>query len=383
MRARTQRGAWLVLMHLVLPASTVKAQATGQVGVADRFFSGGSPGGLSRHEPGLFLNARWQVKSLIAAGSAWLSPGHPGAALLDVDELGWRLTRNRWQLGLGVREVYWGVVESQSIADLINQRGPDQSTRGDQKLGQPMVDVALTGIWGRAELYFLPVFRPRPFRGRAGRLWSSLPVDESRPIFAPGAGRRHVDWAARWSRRFGTWDVAASYFRGVARDPQFESVPGHRGGWALSPHYDLSDQLGFDVQWTRGPWLWKLELMGRDRAGSQDVAVAGGVEFAFADYLSVFLEYLFDGRGPAVTTSFEHDVSIGARLLYQDGQVSAGGFIDQRSANTILWLEARRRLSSGMSLNLDARGFLGREAREPPLARRQETSVSLSLSWYW
>ena len=59
---------------------------------------------------------------------------------------------NEWELRLGVDRVFWGVVESRSLVDIVNQtdllENPDEKT----KMGQPMVHATLSGDWGALEL---------------------------------------------------------------------------------------------------------------------------------------------------------------------------------------------------------------------------------------
>jgi len=77
-------------------------------------------------------------------------------------------------LRLGVDRVFWGVVESRSLVDIVNQTDlvehPDEKT----KLGQPMAHVTWSGDWGALEVFGLTGHRPRTFPGRHGRLRSGL-----------------------------------------------------------------------------------------------------------------------------------------------------------------------------------------------------------------
>ena len=55
-----------------------------------------------------------------------------------------------WELRLGVDRVFWGVVESRSLVDTVNQTDlveqPDEKT----KMGQPMVHLTWSGTGGRS-----------------------------------------------------------------------------------------------------------------------------------------------------------------------------------------------------------------------------------------
>jgi hypothetical protein len=143
------------------------------------------------------------------------------------------------------------------------------------------------------------------------------------------------------------------------------------------------EQTGLDVGWTRGKWLWKLEAVTLDPTSGRYLAAAGGLEYAFADYFSVFAEYLFDSRGDAATTSFADDLFVGARLLLQDGRLQGGAFVDRATWNSVLTLALNWRLGSAATLGLEAGTFIGDESLEPPLAPRRHSYLSITLARYF
>ena len=111
-------------------------------------------------------------------------------------------------------------------------------------------------------------------------------------------------------------------------------------------------------------------------------AVVGGFEYALAGYLSVFVEYLYDGRGGGATVSMENDVFVGARLLTQDWTVSSRALVDYRSGNVVASATASRRIGDGATLELDGRLFVGDSSDEPVFARRLDTYLSLSFTLF-
>ena len=82
---------------------------------------------------------------------------------------------DEWELRLGVDRVFWGVVESRSLVDIVNQTDlveqPDEKT----KMGQPMAHLTWSGDWGALELFGLTWHRPRTLPGRHGRLRAGSP----------------------------------------------------------------------------------------------------------------------------------------------------------------------------------------------------------------
>ena len=109
---------------------------------------------------------------------------------------------NEWELRLGVDQVFWGVVESQRLVDIINQVDFVEHPDGTAKLGQPMAHATLSGDWGVLELFGLPYHRARTFSGRRGRLRLPLVIDDDRdrdapPSRSPGTFENELFTAAR------------------------------------------------------------------------------------------------------------------------------------------------------------------------------------------
>ena len=63
--------------------------------------------------------------------------------LIDIQELSWIRVGEDWELRAGVRKVFWGVTESRHLVDVINQLDFTEGLDGEEKLGQPMVNVSL------------------------------------------------------------------------------------------------------------------------------------------------------------------------------------------------------------------------------------------------
>ena len=182
----------------------------------------------------------------------------------------------------------------------------------------------------------------------------------------------------------GDFDVSIAHFAGTNRQPRFEVFAAGVGQpQVLIPHYDQMDQTSIEAQWTRSPWLLKLEGLRRGSHAEDFVALVGGVEFAFADYLSVFAEYLYDERGIQSTTSLENDVFAGVRLLTQDWTVSGRTFFDTRSKNAILSATVSRRIGDAATAQLEGRLYRGDRSSEPSLATRLDSYLAVKLSYFF
>ena len=310
----------------------------------------------------------------------------------DIRELMWRYVDDEWEVGVGIGKVFWGVTESQHLVDIINQTDLVESLDGEDKLGQPMVTASFSQAWGVLDLFVLPGFRERTFPGERGRLRTQPRVDASQARFESGAGRGHIDIAARWSHTFDTVDVALSHFYGTSRDPSF--IPGLTSARevVLIPFYKRIHQTGLELQYTDDAWLWKLEVIRRSGQGDAFYALTGGFEytfFGFADTaadLGVIGEYLYDDRGELGGTAFQKDVLLGLRLALNDEQSTemlAGVITDLDDGSHLFSLEGSRRLSDNLKLTVEGRIFSDVPQRSPFRTLRRDDYVQFELAWFF
>jgi hypothetical protein len=290
-----------------------------------------------------------------------IEPGHGHA---DVRELNWQYRGDGWSLLAGVNRVFWGATESRHLVDIVNQSDLRESFAGDVKLGQLMIGGALQRSWGQIELYALPLFRPRAFPASGDRPRLRLPL-----VDAEIAGGSAVDLAARVSVSRGAVDVHGYYFRGVNREPMLVPVFDRSAApTGLKPIYRKIDQIGADVQYAAGAWLFKGELIHRSSPDAHYQAGVAGLEYGIARLLggasdlAVLSEYQFDNRPdtewPAPAT---RGVYGGMRLAINDNgstEVRAGMVYDLRSRSRLVKAELTRRLTDQWGLNVEYYGFL-------------------------
>jgi len=200
-----------------------------------------------------------------------------------------------------------------------------------------------------------------------------LVVDMDAVTYESSDESSHIDFAARWSHSVSAFDIGASWFRGTNREPRFLPLMGDSGPIGLAPHYDLSEQFGLDVQWTRDAWLWKFEGITRDTdLGGRFWAITAGLEYTLYQVLGdadlgIVVEYLGDDRRHNATTAFADDVFVGGRLAANDvagSELLFGGIVDRGNGATFLNLEGSRRLSNSWTVDIQMRAFLGFEAAD-------------------
>ena len=258
---------------------------------------------------------------------------------VDIRELTWLMVGKQWELRIGIRKVFWGVTESQHLVDIINQTDLVENPEGEEKLGQPMINVALIRKWGALDFFIMPYFRERTFPGVEGRLRTFPRVDSSQSQYESSRKENHIDYAIRWSYFIGDWDIGISHFNGTSRDPSFK-LGVDNGESVLIPFYYLIRQTSVDIQATKGAWLWKLEAIRRSGQGETYYAATGGLEYTFFEIfvsdinLGLVLEYMYDDRGKKATTPFEDDTFLGFRFAFNDEQSTEaliGSIVDKNN----------------------------------------------------
>lgn len=267
----------------------------------------------------------------------------------DLRELYWRRGSESFEWRIGVRKVFWGMTEAAHLVDVINQSDLVENLDNEDKLGQPMLNLAWVSSFGTFDFFVLPYFRERTFPGPEGRPRPFLNVDTDEPVYESGDEEQHVDGAIRYTNSLGGWDLGLSYFDGTSREPRLlfaidavnvipnnpplqcqlavdptlgpiligllgpilqplaanclqffnvEPVNPH-----LRPAYDQIQQYGLEVQRLMEGWFLKLEAIHRKSRVQDYTAVATGFEYTWGSVfqspfdVSLVLEYLYDDRG--------------------------------------------------------------------------------------
>jgi len=317
----------------------------------------------------------------------------------DVRELTFLWLHDDFEMRLGVRKVFWGVTEVLHLVDIINQTDLVENSDGEQKLGQPMVNLSIAREWGTVDLFWLPYFRERTFPGRKGRLRFGLVVDTDQAQYESAAEEWHTDWAARYTRTFGDWDVGIHYFMGTGRDPSYTLGTGDGGNPVILPVYQQIRQTGVDISYVIGSWLWKLEALYRqgqgDRRGLErnDYAAAtGGFEYTFNGIfdtqmdLGLVLEYLYDERKDFALTPFENDVAGALRLAVNDAastEMLFGWVQDIDTDAQFIFLEASRRLGDQWTLEVEVRTFMNQPSTAFLYALRDDDLLQCVLQYHF
>ncbi len=308
----------------------------------------------------------------------------------DIRELTYLKAAENWELRLGIRKVFWGVTEFQHLVDVINQTDLLENLDTEDKLGQPMINLALIKDWGTVDIFVMPYFRERYFPGTTGRLRTIPHIDQERSQFESSAKEKHIDLAARYSHYFGDWDIGISHFYGTSRDPRLLSGTDNSGNAVLTPFYDIINQTSLDLQATKGNMLWKLEALHRSGQATTYNALAAGFEYTFVGImdtaidLGLLSEYHYDDRGESASSSFEDDIALGARLAFNDVQSSEaliGMVWDRNTGGKFYNIEASRRIGDSWLLEAQGRFFSNQKASDPTKAFTKDDYIELFLTY--
>lgn len=306
----------------------------------------------------------------------------------DLRELQWQYIARSWEFRAGYRRVFWGVIETYHLVDVINQTDLVENPDFEDKLGQPMLNLALVRDWGTIDLFLLLGFRERTFAGQKGRLRFPLTIDTEKTEYESDDKENHLDFAIRYEHSLGIWDIGISHFIGTNRDPIIDPTKSF-----IFPFYEQIDQTSLDLQATGdGGLLLKLEALTRKGTGDRYFAASGGLEYTLygiketnAD-LGILLEYHYDDRGSAATTPFQDDLFIGTRIALNDVQSTdllAGAIIDVETGGSALVLESTRRIGESWKLEVQIRSFVNAKMGDPLYGFRNDDMLQVELFKYF
>ncbi|MEM9361369.1 MAG: hypothetical protein AAGA43_01990 [Bacteroidota bacterium] len=298
----------------------------------------------------------------------------------DIRELYYQKAKNNWELSIGLKKIFWGVIESNHLVDIINQTDAVETFDGEKKLGQPMVQFSwITNSWGTFDFFYLPFHRKRTFPGEEGRLRFGTVINQDDLEYESGAEQWRQDLAIRWKHYIGAFDIGLSHFYGNGREPLFVFSPDGE----INSFYPVIHQTGLDLQITHDAFLWKLESIYRYADAQDFFALAAGLEYTFSNIdgngldIGILGEYSYDGRDELALNALQDDLFVGTRIAFndvQDTSILIGGLSDLRSSSKIFSLEASRRFGSNWTVEVEARIFSAIDDSELILNNFQQDS---------
>ncbi|TNF86834.1 MAG: hypothetical protein JSU67_10140 [Gammaproteobacteria bacterium] len=315
-----------------------------------------------------------------------------GREKVDIREALWLGVRgdNEWRVGINT--MFWGVIESKHLVDVINQIDYVEGIDGEEKLGQPMLHLKRYQDWGVLDFLVLPYFRERTFPEKEGRLRLPLVVDTDKAEYESSDEERHVDYALRFSQTYDDLDLGISWFKGTNRDPLF--LPGLDGDGepVLIPFYEQMQQIGVDAQLIYEAWIWRLEAIRREADSNDYNAYTAGFEYTFYGImesptdLGLLLEYSYDGRSKDEADVLDDDVFLGTRFAFNDEQSSeilAGFYIDTNNQSRSFRVEANRRFGASWKGTLELQTFADIDSDDRLAAFANDDFLLLEMAYYF
>ncbi len=297
-----------------------------------------------------------------------------------------------FELRVGLHKVFWGRTEAVHLIDIINQTDAVEGVDGEDKLGQPMVNISVPTDFGLFDFYWLPYFRERTFEGIRGRPRVNIPVSEGLAFYEEGNEETLEDFAVRWSHYYGAFDFGIAHFSGTGRDPVLTPMLDKNFNLVLAPMYPRIDQTSVDAQATFGPMLFKFEGFRREQLGDSWLQASGGIEYTFyqatggdAD-LGIVAEYIWDERGQAGFFPFQNDAFVGARWTANDidsTAVLAGGIVDLDGNGFSASVEAERRLGGDYFITIEGRFFFDVPATDPVFSFEDDDFLQVRVARYF
>ncbi len=386
-----------ILLAATLLAAPLQAGGlTGYIALNHRqYFSPEQfPGQKSNSIPSLMLEPEYyystedRSNSYVAKLFLHLDPVDSERSHFDIRQADWTHFSGDWEFRAGVSRVFWGVAESRHLVDIINQIDLVEDLDEEERLGQPMLQVATFRDWGSIRVMYLPYFREQTAPGVKGRLRGQLAVATDDASYEQGAKEFYPNFAFRYEHSSGNWDMGLAQFHGTGREPNL-SLQGGR----LIPYYSTINQTSMDLQYTEDAWLWKLEALYRSGHGKGFTAATAGVEYTFfgvadSDHdLGLLLEYSYDGRSAAApSVLYDEDLFLGTRYVLNnigDTTFLAGAVIDMEGDGVFALLEFSHRIGTRWKIDIDGRLFNDFGARQPFNFLDNDDYVQLRLSYYF
>ena len=373
---------------------------SGSAGVENRYYiQDAAYTGQPRSQASVFLEpemyTEWndRVDSILFKPFVRLDQQDSNRTHVDLRELMWLHAADNWETRVGVSKVFWGQTESVHLVDIINQTDAVENIDGEDKLGQPMINLNVFGDYGTISGFILPYFRERTFPGEEGRLRPPLPIEEDNALYESDDEQNHVDFALRWQRSLGDWEIGLSYFDGTTREPELLAETAGEDITAIRMYYAQIQQYGVDLLKVQGSWLLKFESIYRTGQSEDFFAAVGGFERTFVGVfdtsydLGFLMEYQYDEREDNFFAVAQNDIMAGLRWGWNDidgTEVLTGYIQDLDNTDTYsAFVEASSRMTDNWRWKVDAYFFSSDQTDDTFYYFRRDDHVQVALEYYF
>ncbi len=306
----------------------------------------------------------------------------------DVRELYYQYYKNNFDFSIGLKKIFWGKTEGVHLVDVINQVDFLEGADGEEKLGQPMLQLSYSSKLGTFTGFALPYTRQIVFGNEAGRPRTPSIITADKVTFESEMDEWQPTFALRWAHFIGDADIGLHYFYGNAREPLILFSP--QGEFSLQ--YPVVHQVGIDYQHIVKNVLFKIESIYRSGNFDDIFAITGGVEYTFGNInkkgldIGVLAEYVYDNRGVNIFSSLNNDVFVATRLAFNNVtgiEILYGVFQDISKSTMLMRLEGSTRIGENFKITATGQGFFKVDETELVYLFRKDSFFELACIRYF
>lgn len=337
----------------------------------------------------LFLDFVNYDVSLLIAPVARLDQRDASRSILDLSEFYLSLTKPKWELKLGSKQLFWGVLESNHLVDIVNQTNSAENFDLEEKFGQPMLNLTFINDWGSIDLFLLTLNRKRRFVSQEGRPHTNFENLLKSATFDSKNG--DLDFIVRYENSGDFFDIGAYYFDGLARNPELITEINNQETRSTAL-YPKIKQLAIDLQITISSTLFKLESIYRESSREDYSAMGLGFEHTLYSILNsridlgLLVEYHWNSRKKNRASQFSNDLFLGFRALtneVSDGQLLFGILNNLDDGGIVPFFEASRRLPKDWKLYIEGRLFSHIDSDNALSGLTDDSYLQLGLTKYF
>ena len=332
------------------------------------------------------INDNWSV---LFAPFARIDQRDPARTILDINEFYLSVNKPNWELKLGSKQIFWGVLESNHLIDIINQTNSSENIDLEDKFGQPMLNFTWIDQLGTFDFFLMTNNRKRRFVSSEGRPHTGF--EESFKIGVFDNKKNLFDYIFRYENSGNIFDVGLYYFNGVARSPSVVTLS-EQSQSDFFVLYPRIQQLAVDLQVTVASTLFKLEGLFRDSEREDYGAFGLGLEhtiyglFNTRKDLALLVEYHWDEKDEESNSQFSNDIFFGIRLISNaedDGQILLGVVQNLCDGSTTAFVEGSKRLPKDWKVNLEGRLFSLIDNNNPLTNLNDDTYLQLAITKFF
>jgi hypothetical protein len=336
---------------------------------------------------------------LTLAPSAVLDAADSRRTMGDIGDGKIEFQRGTWSLAIGLNLLAWDTADMGHPFGKVNHAAISQNLTLEDKLAQPMLQVAKTTRYGDFSIIWMPYLREPALQALSQPYRTDLPVRPENARYRVGNDAWYQSFALRWSHAVSEFEGASAYID-MQRDAQLEPISFDGGGepTALRPLVGNAMHFGVTASHVAGPTLWKVEAAGRIDAFSRSYGsanyctVSGGLEYTMLGarssdaHLDLVLEGSLDSRGETAPVTYDDDAVYGVRLGIDkdsDSSLLLLGATDLESGGTSVRLEAEHQIAGQWSMRLEGRTVLNAQPSALEPGQGMASTIQMRLSYLW